>query len=184
MAALLMVVVANDRGRQHRSTFMKLPALVLFFLALATGMRAVTPVEAFCSQFSEGAEVRVYRGFPELGYDKKLYDDAQKAGCLSLLGQMFYPDITTLDQKETAEWLRQATDASTYYAAGDTEQKFHADIGFWCVSKDHKNEAYCLVSLPASQARFWVAGKEATVSITIDFENLCREVLRHTAEAK
>ena len=158
--------------------------LHLFFLSLVllTGSLVAGPVEEFCKLFASGAEVRVYRGFPERGYDKRLYEAAQKAGCISLLGQVFYPELKMLDEKSADDWLAQATNAASYYSAASSDAKFHADLGFWCVTTDHKNEAYCLVSFETSQVHFWVAGKEITVAMTLDLETLCHSVLQRVFE--
>jgi hypothetical protein len=159
----------------------RLPLLSLSLLLL-TGSLVAGPVEDFCKQFAPGAEVRVYRGFPERGYDKSLYEAAQKAGCISLLGQVFYPELKTLDEKGAVEWLAQATNSASYYPAASSDAKFHDDLGFWCVAPDHKNEAYCLVSFDAAQAHFWVAGKEITVAMTLDLETVCRSILQRVFE--
>jgi hypothetical protein len=161
---------------------MKFLPFLLLSLALLTGSIVAGPVEDFCKLFAAGAEVRVYRGFPERGYDKSLYEAAQKAGCVSLLGQVFYPELKTLDEKGAADWLAQATNSANYYPAASSDAKLHADLGFWCVTPDHKNEAYCLVSYDASQAHFWVAGKEITVAMTLDLETVCRSILRRVFE--
>jgi hypothetical protein len=152
--------------------------LPFFFLSLVllTSSLVAGPVEEFCKQFAAGAEVRVYRGFPERGYDKSLYEAAEKAGCVSLLGQVFYPELKTLGEKDAAAWLAQATNSASYYPAANSDAKFHADLGFWCITPDHKNEAYCLVSFETSQSHFWVAGKEVTVAMTLDLETICRSI--------
>jgi hypothetical protein len=155
----------------------RLPLLSLSWLLL-TGSLGAGPVEEFCKQFAARAEVRVYRGFPERGYDKSLYEAANKAECITLLGQVFYPELKTLNQKESTDWLAQATNSASYYAAATGEEKFHANLGFWCVTTDHKNEGYCLVSFGTSQVHFWVAGKEVTVAMTLELETLCRSLLQ------
>jgi hypothetical protein len=156
---------------------MKFLPFILLFLVLFTGSLVAGPVEEFCKQFAAGSEVRVYRGFPERGYNKSLYEAAQKAGCISLLGQVLYPELKMLSEKDAADWLAQATNPASYYPAANLDAKFHADLGFWCITPDHKNEAYCLVSFETSQVHFWVAGKEGTVAMTLDLEALCRGLL-------
>jgi hypothetical protein len=161
---------------------MKHIPLLFLSLLLLTGSLVAGQVEEFCKEFAAGAEVRVYRGFPERGYDKSLYEAAQKAECITLLGQVFYPELKTLNKKDTTDWLAQATSSASYYSPASSDEKFHADLGFWCVTLDHKNEAYCLVSFGTSQVHFWVAGKEVTVAMTLELETLCHSVLQRVFE--
>jgi len=157
---------------------MKRVPFLFLSLLLLTGSLVASQVEEFCAQFAAGAEVRVYRGFPERGYDKSLYEAAQKAGCITLLGQVFYPELKTLNEKDTTDWLAQATSSASYYSPASSDEKFHADLGFWCVTLDHKNEAYCLVSFGTSRVHFWVTGKEVTAAMTLELETLCRGLLQ------
>jgi hypothetical protein len=165
---------------------MKPLALLLLSLVFATGSCAAGPVEEFCAQFAGGAEVRVYRGFPQPAFARDLLERAKKAGCVSILGEVFYPETKTLNEKDAATWLARATNPDSYYplATGDTkaDPNFHADIAFWCVTPDHKNQTYCLVSFATSQVQVASTDKGVTVAMTLELEKLCREILQRTFE--
>ena len=165
---------------------MKLLPFLFLSLALAAGSCAAGIVEDFCAQFAGGAEVRVFRGFTPPALDRDMVERAQKAGCVVLLGETFYPDTQTLPAKDAAAWLARATSPDSYYPSATAGQavdtSFHADIAFWCVTPDHKNEAYCLASFATSQVLFSIAGKEATVTMTFELEKISREILLRTFE--
>ena len=165
---------------------MKRLALILLSLALLTGSLSAGPVEDFCNQFAARAEVRVYRSFPPAGFDRTWLERAKKAECFELLGDVFYPDAKTLNEKDAAAWLALATNPKNYYpaASGTTKPDPHfcADIAFWCVAPDHKNQVYYLASFSTSQVRIVFTGDGATVAMTLELEKLCREILLRTFE--
>jgi hypothetical protein len=166
---------------------MKLLSLLLLSLILATGSRAAAgPVEELCAQFAGGAEVRVFRGFPQPAFARDLLERAKKAECLSLLGEVFYPEVKTLNEKDTATWLARATNPDSYYPsdrnATAMDAGFHADIAFWCVTPDHKHQAYCLVSFATSQVQVATTDKGVTVAMTFELEKLSRDFLQQYFE--
>ena len=167
---------------------MKHAAFTLLSLVLLAGSLSAGPVEDFCSQFAAGAEVRVYRGFPKAGFDRDRtwIERAKKAEAFELLGDVFYPEAKTLDAKEAATWLALATNPKNYYTstagAGKPDPNFYADIAFWCVTPDHKNQVYCLASFETSQMKIAFTVDSVTVAMTLDLEKRCREILQHTFE--
>jgi hypothetical protein len=165
---------------------MKCLSLLLLSLVLVTGLRATGPVEEFCAQFAAGAEVRVFRGFPQPAFERGLFEKAKEAGCITLLGEVLYPDAKTLNAKDAATWLARATNPDSYYPSPTggtkTDANFHADIVFWCITSDHKNQAYLLVSFATSQVQFAITEKGFTVAMTLELEKLCREILQRTFE--
>jgi hypothetical protein len=157
-------------------------SLSLLFLSLLSLARsyATEPIEQFCVQYAAGAEVRVYRGFPLPGFDRDWPERVKKAECIELSGEVFYPDAKTISEKEATIWLARATNPDNYYpsvkidAPGNTG--FHADIAFWCVTPDHKNQAYYLVSFATSQVQIATVEKGVSVALTLELEKLCREI--------
>jgi len=162
--------------------------LALFFLSLVllTGSLSAGPVEDFCAQFAAGAELRAYRGFPPAGFDRTWIERVKKAECFELLGDVFYPEPKTPTEKDTTAWLALATNPKNYYTAASgtikPDPNFRADIAFWCITPDHKNQAYWLASFSTSQVRIVFTGDGATVAMTLELEKLCREVLQRTFE--
>ena len=167
---------------------MKRLHVLILVLAFVTGSLLADPVEDLCTQFKAGAEVRVYGGFqkPAFGQGKEWLARAKKAECFELLGDVFYPEAKPLNDKDAATWLALATNPKNYYApAGSTTQpdpKFSADVAFWCVTPDHKNQVYCLVSLETSQMKIAFTVDAVVVSITIDLEKSCRDILQRNFE--
>lgn len=163
---------------------MKLLSLLFLSLAFSAGTRAAAgPVEELCAQFATGAEVRVYRGFAARPFDRDLYERAKKAECISMLGEVFYPDPKTLTGKDATSWLGLATNPDSYYPSEQSPAilagNFQADIAFWCVTPDHKNQAYCLFSFATSQVQVVTTGKGVTIAMTFELEKLSREILQH-----
>ena len=166
---------------------MKFPFFLLLSLIFVSGSRAAAgPVEELCSQFASGAEVRVYRGFPQPAFARDLLERAKQAGCISILGEVFYPDTKTLGGKDAADWLALAANSDSYYPSKQgpaaVEESFHADIAFWCVTPDHKYQAYCLVSFATSQVQVATTDKGVTVAMTFELEKLSRTILQHYFE--
>jgi len=167
---------------------MKLLLSLLWSAIFATTAHAAAagPVEELCTQFARGAEVRIYRGFPQLAFDRALLESAKKVESVSLLGEVFYPDVKTLDEKDATAWLGLATNAESYYPSegpsSPQANNFHADIAFWCVTPDHKNQVYCLFSLETAQVQVATTGKGVTVATTFELEKVSREILRHYFE--
>ena len=162
--------------------------LALFFLSLLllTGSLVAGQVEVFCKQFTAGAEVHVYRGFQAVGYDRSVFDRAVKAGCFEYSNELFYPEAKTLNEKDAAAYLALATKPDSYYPStrqpATLAESFHADLAFWCITPDHKNEAYCLVSLGTSEVKVSATGKAETVAMTLELEKFCRVLLERTFE--
>ena len=157
--------------------------LTLLFLALvfAAGSCTAGSVEEFCTKFASGAEVRVYRSFPQAKANRDSLELAKKAECFELLGEVFYPEFKTLNAKDATDWLARATNPDSYYpTAAPSDPKIepiiNADIAFWCVTPDHKNEAYCLMSFSTSQVKVIAISKGVTVAMTIELEKLSREI--------
>ena len=165
---------------------MKHVPLLFLSLLLMTGSLVAGQVETFCKLFAAGAEVRVYRGFQAVGYDRSVFDRAVKAGCFEYSAELFYPEAKTLPAKDAAAYLALATKPDSYYPSSHepatVAESFHADIAFWCVTPDHKNEAYCLVSLGTSQVKVSTTSKPETVAMTLELEKLCRDLLERTFE--
>jgi len=164
----------------------RISILILSWISFVSTNLVAGPVEEFCAQFAAGAEVRTYRGFPQPAFERNLYERAKKAGCISLLGEVFYPETKTLTEKDATAWLALATNPDSYYPAErnptTASQNFHADIAFWCVTPDHKNQAYCLYSFATSQVQVTTTGKGVTVAMTFELEKRSREILLHYFE--
>ena len=159
---------------------MKNLSLLLLSLLCIARSYAAEPIEQFCAQYAAGAEVRVYRGFPPKGFDRDWLERAKKAECFELSGEVFYPDAKTLNAKDATVWLARATNPDSYYPSaksdGQGNTHFHADIAFWCVTPDHKNQAYILVSFATSQVQIATVEKGVSVAMTLELEKLCREI--------
>jgi len=172
---------------QQQPRMKLLPSLLLSVIFATTAHAAVAgPVEELCMQFARGAEVRVYRGFPQLAFDRDLLERAKKIECVSILGEVFYPEVKTLNEKDATAWLTRATNPESYYPSeGNSSTQgdnFHADIAFWCVTPDHKNQVYCLFSLETAQVKVATIGKGVTVATTFELEKISRETLLHYFE--
>jgi len=163
-----------------------LSILILSSVSFVSTNVVAGPVEELCAQFAAGAEVRAYRGFPQPAFERDLYERAQKAGCLSLLGEVFYPETKTLTEKDATAWLALATNPDSYYPSERNPTtpngNFHADVAFWCVTPDHKNQAYCLYSFATSQVQVTTTGKGVTVAVMFELEKRSREILQHYFE--
>ncbi len=167
---------------------MKRISLPLLALVLLTSSLWAGPVEDFCAEFAAGAEVRIYRGFPKRlsDRDRAWIERARKAECFELLGEVFYPEVKTLNEKDTAAWLAVATNPKNYYTSstgtGKPDPNFRADIAFWYVTPDHKNQVYGLASFETSQMKIAFTVDATTYAMTLDLEKSCRELLQRIFE--
>jgi hypothetical protein len=157
-------------------------------LSLVVTLRAADPVEHFSAHFAHGSKVLVFRGLPHPNFESEARERAEQSEYTVRFGEAFYPDAKELSSEYAEAWLARACDKKSYYSSQRSEIAldggFHADIAFWVISADQKDEAYCLFSFGTQQVRVFAGGGGATLAATLELEKMSRDLLRRYFKAE
>jgi hypothetical protein len=156
---------------------MKFFSLLLF---LIVQLRADV-VEDFCRQFASVEKILVYKGLPNSKFETEKRAEAEKGVFRYLLGEAFYLDPEVLKSDDAKKWLRTATDFNSYLPCKRTDLQldggFHADVAFWCISKDYKVEAYLLCSMGTDEVQIFCRKSGQTMTMSLEMKNSTRAII-------